>query len=505
MEQNSRSVPYYGTLDEILRVTRSIARAHLKRAIWAAAVAALGLSTYLYVSSPAPVNVVVVRTVVAQETLGATGRVRGEKSVDLGLDMSGIVRAVYVRNGDNVRAGQVLLSLDQSDFLAGAEASRAALRSAEAELARVSRPPLQSDIRRARAELDQAQSVGAARVAQAKARLQDLKQGTRSHEIAEAQAELQRQKALLSKAQSDYQRVHRLVSQGAMARSALDDAATNVETSKAAVSAQEQRVSALKAGSRPSQIAEAEAALAEAKASRDTSVRAAREALNSLLAQPRPEETRAARAKVEQARAELRRATNTASKGVLRAPFDGVIADLPVEEGQSVSPGQRLVVFEEISRPVIEVETDEANLKSLRVGQRAIVSSDAYPGHSFDAVLYDLGSRVNADRGTITIKLRPAKRVAWLRPDLTVDVNIVTGAKAPRIVLPADTLTRADGKQVVYVVRHGKARPVPVTPGAIGSEGVAVSGDLSDGDLVIRNAANVEANGDVKPVDSRGA
>lgn len=503
LEQRSSSLPYYGTLDGITRVARGIIRANLKRMLWVAVLAGLGLGAYVYVSSPASVRVATVKTVETAETLGATGRVRGEKSVDLGLDMSGVVRSVYIRNGDKVRAGTVLLSLDRSDLQAGADASRAAVISAEAELTRVSRPPLGSDIRRAQAEIEQAKSVGAARVAQASARLRDLQAGTRSQEVAEAEADMRRQKALLGKAQADLRRVENLVKQGALAQSAMDDAITNVETSKATVAAQEQRVSVLKAGSRPSQIAEAEAVLTEARATRDTSIRAANESLNSLLGHPTSEDVAAARAKVNQARAELRRSSNMAGKGVLRAPFDGVVADLPVEEGQSVSPGQRLVVFEEISRPIVEVETDEANLKTLRVGQRAIVSSDAFPGRAFDAVLFDLGSRVDADRGTIRIRLRPTTAVTWMRPNLTVDVNIVTSASAPRIVLPADTLARVDGKQVVYVIRNGRAVPVPVTPGAIGSEGVAISGQLNDGDLVVRNGANVEANGSVKPVGDR--
>lgn len=501
MEQRSSSIPYYRTLEEITRWPRAMVRANAKRLIWAATVVALGLGTYLYVSAPASVHVAMVRTVETEETLGATGRIRGEKSVDLGLDMSGVVQRVYVKNGDTVRAGTILLSLDRSDLEAGADASRAAVVSAEAGLAQASRPPLASDVRRAQAELEQARTVGAAKVAEAQARLRDLQAGSRSQEVGEAQAELQRLKVLLKKAQSDMRRTENLVKQGAVAQSMLDDAQTNVDTSQVAVTAQEERLSMLKAGSRPSQIAEAQASLAEAKASRDTSIRASTEALNSLLAHPTREDVGAARAKVDQARAELRRAASMTTKGVLRAPFDGVVADLPVEAGQSVSPGQKLIVFEEISRPVIEVETDEANLKTLRMGQRAVVSSDAYPGRSFNAVLFDLGSRVDADRGTIKIRLRPTTAVTWLRPNLTVDVNIVTSARAPRMMMPADTLTRVDGKQVVYVVRDGSAVPVAVMPGAIGPSGVAVSGDLHDGDQVIRNAANVEANGDVKVVD----
>ena len=169
-------------------------------------------------------------------------------------------------------------------------------------------------------------------------------------------------------------------------------------------------------------------------------------------------------------------------------------------KGQSISPGQKLLVFQEISRPIIEVETDEANLKSLRMGQSAVISSEAYPGQTFEATHYDLGSKVDADRGTIKVKLRPHKAVGWLRPDLTVDVNIITSARARRIVLPADTITRHDGRSVVYAVRDGEAVPVVVVPGAVGPNGVAVTGDLSDGTLVARNASGVQAGGEVVAV-----
>lgn len=493
MEQHTSSIPRVSTLDWIAKNTLRLIRCNICRMVWVAVTVAVGLGAYFYVSSPAKVQVATVKIVNTQETLTASGRVRGEKSVDLGLDVSGIVKRVYVRDGDIVHAGDLLLLLDKSELNAGADASRAAVASAQAELARASRPPLRSEVARARAELEQARSVGDARIAGAQARLRNLRSGARSQEIGEAQAELVRLKALLSKAESDFKRTKKLVNQGALAQSSLDDAQTSVDTARASVNAQEQRISILKAGSRPAEVAEAEAGLAEARASRDTGVRSATEALNTILSNPRPEDVNAARARLAEARAELRRAEDLISKCELRAPFSGVVADLLVEQGQSISPSQKLIIFEQISRPIIEVETDEANLKTLRIGQKAVISSDAYPGRTFDAALYDLGSKVDADRGTITVKLRPQNTVDWLRPDLTVDVNIVTAPKARRIILPADSVTRHEGKSVVFVIRNDKAVAVEVTPGAVGPDGIAVTGDLTEGMLVARNAAGVEA------------
>lgn len=471
--------------------------ANLKRLIFSAIVIALGLGTYSYVNAPASVQYVTVRTVSTDETLGANGKVRGARVAELGTDLSGVVRDVYVHEGDRVSAGTLLISLDKSELLSRVDGARNSVISAQAEMDKASRGPLGSEVRQARAELLQAESVGKARIAQSEARLRDLQSGPRAQEVKGAEAELRRRQELLNKAEIDLKRVQQLVRMGAVASSDLDQAKTSADTSRSEVAAQQESISLLKAGARSEQVAEARAALAEARASYQTGASAARERLNTLLSQPRPEDVRAARARVEEARSEFRRALGTMAKADVRAPFSGVVADIPVERGQSVSPGMALVVLHEMSHPVIEVETDEENLSVLSIGQRAVICSDAYPGRTFEAVVFDLGSSVDYERGTVRIKLRPDSEVAWVRPDLTVDVNIITRRGARRIILPADTITRAKGSSVVLVARDGIATPVSVSTGAVGSGGVVVRGNLKDGDKVIRNASGVTPYGDV--------
>ena len=466
-------------------------RTYAKRLAWAAVTVATGLSLYLYVSAPASVQVVTINTVEATETLGATGKVRGEKVADLGLDTFGVVRGISVREGDAATAGQLLLSLDTTQLDAEAAAARAAVASAEAELRRASRPALRSEIDGAKAELARSDSVGRARIDQAEARLADVQSGARPQEIAAAQAELQSRKAVLKKAEKDLKRTQLLVKEGALAAARLDQATTDVETARAAVTAQQESVNLLKAGGRPGQIAEAKAAVVEARASRDTSVRAARERLNALLAIPRPEDVAAARARVNEARAKSSRTLALRAKSEIRAPFDGVVADLLVEQGQSVSPGQKLVTFQQIGKPIIEVETDEDNLGVLSPGMKAVVSSGAYKGRTFEAILYDLGSEVDSERGTIQIKLRPTGSVEWLRPDMTADVNIITKTAAKRVIVPPDAVTRVGDSSAVLVVSNGETVSVPVTTGAVGPEGVVVFGKLKDGDQVVRHASKV--------------
>lgn len=484
------------------RIVRHICvRRNWKPIIWLIVLGTLGLTLYLYASAPSGVKFAVVRTVKTAETLGATGKVRGERVADLGLDAGGVIKRVYIHEGDFVHSGTLLISLDKTDFDSKIQSSQAALASAEADYRRACVGAQPADIKKARAELAQADYVGRARVAQMQARLRDLQSGSRSQEISAAQSELRRVKAILNKSQKDYNRTALLVKQGALAASQLDQAETDLETAKADVDAQQDKLSLLKEGAKSYQIDEAKAALDEAKVSRKTNVDAAREALNSLLALPRHEDVLAAKSKVDEARTNLRNSLDDKNKTDLVAPFDGVVSSVPVEDGQSISPGQKLVELQEIKHPVIEVETDEENLSTLSIGQKAVISTDAYPGKTFEAEVYDLGSNVNSERGTVKIKLRPLSKVSWIRPDLTVDVNIVLQRQAHRIILPLDVVTKYNGSSVVLVIRDNVAKPVKVATGAVGESGVVIFGDLKDGERVVRHASTVNAYDSVSVIE----
>lgn len=472
-----------------------------KNGLKLAVLALLGIAIFRYINAPACVSVITIKTVLTTQTLGATGKVRGERVTDLGLDVPGIVQNLAAHNGDRLHAGQLIASLDPTDSNERISAAQAAVNSSLAELARSSKGSLPSEIARARAELAQAASVGQAKVAEAEARLRNLQAGTRRQEIKAAQADLQAKGKLLNKAQSDYQRTQKLVNAGALAASNLDSAQADVDTANAAYVTQQEHLSLLKEGASVYELQEARAAVAEAKAARDTQTRAARETLNTLLSYPRREDVAAARAKVDEARAEFRRVVSDRTKTDLRAPFDGVVADVAVEQGQSVQPGQKLVSFHEMSRPIIEIETDESNLNNLHIGQHATVTSDAYPGRYFNAVVTDLGSMVNPEKGTVQLKLRPTGLVNWLRPDLTADVNIVTGNSVHSIIVPSDCLFRYNRHSAVMVVRDNVAVPIYVTTGAASADGVVVIGRLKDGDRVIRNANQVHATRPVQIVD----
>ena len=85
-------------------------------------------------------------------------------------------------------------------------------------------------------------------------------------------------------------------------------------------------------------------------------------------------------------------------KTTYAAPFDGMITNLPVREGETVvigiqnSPGSTLMTIAEMSVLTAEVKVDETDIVNVRLGQPAEISIDAMPKRPFKAVVSEIGN-----------------------------------------------------------------------------------------------------------------
>ena len=100
-------------------------------------------------------------------------------------------------------------------------------------------------------------------------------------------------------------------------------------------------------------------------------------------------------------------------------------------------PGAGIVQLVQTSRPEIRLNLDEENLPSLRPGQKALITSRAYPGKAADGRVTAIGAQVDAGRGTVEVTVVPTARVPWLRPGQTVDISLIVTDQQARLVVPA--------------------------------------------------------------------
>ncbi|MGA8089809.1 MAG: efflux RND transporter periplasmic adaptor subunit [Terracidiphilus sp.] len=231
--------------------------------------------------------------------------------------------------------------------------------------------------------------------------------------------------------------------------------------------------------------------------------------------------------------ATLRSYQNALSLTEATAPFDGVVTDEPVREGETVVPGiqnsngSTFMTIADMSIVTAEVKVDETDIVNIKTGQPAEVSVDAIPGKTFKGHVTLVGDQAllrstgvaTSQSTTGTEEAKDFKVVVTLdkpsdelRPGLSTTAKITTASKSNVLSLPIQALTmytppapasngnveaastssspKAPPVQGVYVVEkdaHGKQRAkfVPVTTGITGATDIEILSGLHENDEVV--------------------
>ncbi len=177
----------------------------------------------------------------------------------------------------------------------------------------------------------------------------------------------------------------------------------------------------------------------------------------------------------------------------IKSPAKGVVLTRTVEAGDQVQPGKLLFTLA-LDEPLkLLIQPDEKNLLQLRTGQEAEASTDAFPERRFPARICYVAPSVDATKGTVDVKLELPKIPEFLRPDMTVSVEIRYGQSKNALVLPLQAI-RDSSHPYVLVLRTGRAVKVPVKLGQRGEREVELREGLTSGDIVILNSAAREGN-----------
>jgi len=264
-----------------------------------------------------------------------------------------------------------------------------------------------------------------------------------------ADAALRQAQVTLAAAERDLQRTRELVAQGFISSARLDEVQRSVDLASA----------------------QRDAAQAQARANRPDGPE-----LAGLEAQ-----RQAAEAAVQAASARLAQLT-------LRAPAAARVIARTVEPGQIVQPGRVLLELAVTGPTELVAQVDERFLGQLRVGQSARVLADAYPLQPFDAVLARLAPGVDAARGAVEVVFAPVGTApAFLREDMTLSIEAITGERPQAVVLPLGALrTGAVGTAgQVLVLEDGRVRERAVTLGLRTLDQAEVTAGLSAGDTLL--------------------
>jgi HlyD family secretion protein len=431
-----------------------------RKSIWITAacgliVILLGWAVYAYQQSK------VVRVNTAKATrqdlisvVSGSGQIKPKTYVNIGATAFGRITHLYVKEGDHVKQGQLVATVESENPASAVQAQQATIAASKTDV--------QADIaaeRTAQAAIDMAHA--------------DLEQKNLDYTRAKALYEAQ----LISKQDFDAK------------KAAYDVSAAT--------------------------LAQREAAYAQATS-----------------------QTASQRGHVAQAVATLRGNDYNLDLTQSRAPFDGLVTNVPVREGETVvlgiqnAEGSTLMTLADMSVITAEVKVDETDIVNVQLGQSADVTVDALPGRIFKGHVTEVGDQAllrttgvaTSQSTTGTEEAKDFKVVVTLeipsddlRPGLSATAKITTAQKPQVLTIPIQALVARDTAiEKIYAAQDGKTDSdtvlpshstpvqgvfvvhpdmrvyfVPVTTGISGTTDIEVTAGLNPGDEIVTGVFKV--------------
>jgi len=289
--------------------------------------------------------------------------------VNISFKTAGRLIERSVDEGDSVKKGQVVARLDRDQLLAQRASQSAALDSAEAQLREAmtavdwQRATLSGDIEQRSAD-----------VAANEARLSELKNGSRPQEKSDAQAAVDAAQAEVARSGRDWDRAQKLYKDDDISTAQFDQFRNRFETASATLKSAKERLALVELGPRVEQVN-----------AQNANVERARGALkmaqaNTLEMKRKEQELAARRADIERAKANLALIDSQLADTVAAAPVDGVVLVKSADVGEVLAPGTSVMTIGDVEHPWLRGYVNETDLGKVKLGSKAKVTTDSYPG-----------------------------------------------------------------------------------------------------------------------------
>ncbi len=412
------------------------------------------------------------------QMVSATGEINPKEYVELQAEITGVITHLYVKEGDSVKKGDVLLRIDPIQTETAMQAQQAILSATQSE---ARNQQSQISVQKTNSQRDLA--------------------GVR---VAEAELEKAEQNYQLAK--SSFERKQALFEDNLISRDDYDAAKNNMLI--------------------------AQASLKTAKVQKEQAE--AQYEVSKVLLEQAKSSYESALSRVQQQEAMLHSQQDMLQKTTIRAPLSGVITQMNVEVGERAVPGTlnnpsaTLMIIADLSVIEAELQVDETDIVDLELGQPAVIKVDALPDTPLNGKVTEIGnsaiqtgtSSQEAKDFKVTVQL--TEPPPSLRPGLSCTGEITTAVRQDTLAIPIQALTirefpvdengnlirpekqkkssemtasaaqKQEGKEPekkefegVFLVNNGKAVFTPVKTGIVGETQIEVLTGLSEGQKIV--------------------
>jgi HlyD family secretion protein len=357
-----------------------------------------------------------------ENIVALSGRIEGDDSA-VAPKTSGKIMEITVREGDSLKAGQIIAVLDDAQVRAQEQAARAALVDARARAQSASDQisVLQEQLRESQLQTAQSETDAEGRVRQAEA------------DLTAAEADLAQQQAALKLAEFNRDAYTRLAKTGAVSEQQGLEAQATSEQQAAAVAAAQRRVEASRGA-----LTTAQANLDNPKI-RDAQVASMQRQIVQQQAQ-----VAAAKAETQQAQAQLAEAEANRSDLTVVAPFDGTVITRTAEPGEVVQAGTAVITLLNLSKVYLRGFIPEGEIGKVKLGQPCHIFLDSNPEQPLDGYVLRIDPqatftpentyfRNDRVKQVVGAKLQLTQGIGFAKPGMPADGEIlVSGNHWPR-------------------------------------------------------------------------
>lgn len=397
--------------------------------------------------------------------ISSTGTIRPFNQVKLSPKYTGLLQALYVQQGDHVKAGQVVALMDNSNLIGQVQAAEAAYQAAKANYEKALHGSRPQELVDSEAQVSKAKAmVRAATMACNRSR-----------------ADVTSMEAQLLRDETNAKRLALLAKQGAISEQDGLNADTQAQVTRAQLDRSRQ------------DLKQTEFALSQAKSDLESAMQKYSMVKEGL----RKEDVRAAQQAMLQAAGNLRFVQSQMNDTRIRAPFDGVVAQKYADIGAIVTPTTASASNSATSSSILSLagrlelvaSVSETDIENIKPGQAVVVTASAYPSRTFHGHVTLVAPEAIVTQNVTSFEVHSAiddDAEHRLLSGMNVNAEFLAGKKENVLVIPTVCVVSKRGKTGVFVAgKNNEPEFKPVKIGTTSDSQTIVMEGMKEGDKLL--------------------
>lgn len=357
---------------------------------------------------------------------GYTGEIVGEETTAVSAQTSGTADGIYAEEGDYVSEGQILLTIDSTNYRLAYNQALAAYNSALAAKKN------------------------------AEASYNSVTGGSSQQSLNQLQSAMNSAKLAYDNALDIYNKQKTLFDMGAISQVEFNTYKTNMENAKLNYETTKTNYELTK-----------DVVIGETEQSAKAGVETAEAGVN-------------------QAKAALDIAENNLKNCSVSAPISGYISARNVSRGQMVGAGGVLFTITDTSSVNVQINVTEAIILSVNTGTKALVSVAGANLENIEGVVTNVNPVKNPQTGLYSVKISLANDEGSLKAGMIAKIELITDKKESTLVVPSSSLMQSDSEgYYLYVAKDTEAEKRIVETGISNDDFTEIISGIEDGDKVI--------------------